>query len=143
MPINSQWFRPFTFNDANNDGLIQRAEVVVDTAFQYFGYVVPRDLISVQNGLDFFGRKLRINAMFDYKGGNSILDGANNFQCNTGPFACNETQDPKAEQWKQARAIAKTYGSVTGGTTYKTTVGYFRNAQFWKFRELSAVVQMP
>ena len=33
--------------------------------------------------------------------------------------------------------------SVLGGTTYKTTVGYFRSNQFWKFREVSAVWQLP
>jgi hypothetical protein len=84
-----------------------------------------------------------LNALFDYKGGSSILDGANNFQCNTGPFACRDTQDPTAPLDRQAAAIAKTYGTVIGGTTYKTSAGYFVNNQFWKFRELSAVVQLP
>jgi hypothetical protein len=46
--------------------------------------------------------------------------------------------------WKQARAIAKTYGTTyPTGTNFKTTRGYFMNGQFWKFRELSAVVQLP
>ena len=75
------------------------AEVHVDSAFKYFGYIAPRDIISVQNGFDLFSRRLRINMMFDYKGGNSILDGANNFQCNTGPYACRDTQDPTASRW--------------------------------------------
>jgi hypothetical protein len=86
---------------------------------------------------------LRIQALFDYKGGSSILDGANNFQCNTGPFACRDTQDPTAPLDRQAAAIGKTYGTVIGGTTYKTSAGYFVNNQFWKFRELSATWQLP
>ena len=60
------------------------------------GYRVPRDIFSIQNGFDLFNHKLRLTALFDYKGGYSIQDGANNFQCNTGPFACRETQDPTA-----------------------------------------------
>ncbi|MGH7616887.1 MAG: SusC/RagA family TonB-linked outer membrane protein [Gemmatimonadaceae bacterium] len=143
LPINSQWFRGYTYSDANGDGIIQKSEVAVDTAFSYFGYITPRDLISVQNGFDLFGRKLRLNMMFDYKGGNSILDGANNFQCNTGPYACRDTEDPSFSQDRQAAAIAKQFGSTINSTSYKTTVGYFRNDQFWKFREVSLVWQLP
>jgi TonB-linked SusC/RagA family outer membrane protein len=142
-PINAQWYRPYTYADANGDGIIQVSEVHVDSTFQNYGYRVPRDIFSIQNGLDFIGGKLRITMMFDYKGGNSILDGANNFQCNTGPFACRDTQDPTVSLDRQAAAIAKTYGTTLNGTNYKTSLGYFRNNQFWKFRELSAVLQLP
>ena len=143
FPINAQWYRPYTYNDANGDGILQVSEVHVDSAFQYFGYRVPRDIFSIQNGLDFMGGALRLTMMFDYKGGNSILDGANNFQCNTGPFACRDTQDPTVSLDRQAAAIAKTYGTTIAGTNYKTSLGYFRNNQFWKFRELSAVWRLP
>jgi len=142
-PINEQWYRPYTYADKNGDGVLQVSEVQVDPNESSFGYKVPRDIISVQNGFDLFGRRLRINAMFDYKGGASILDGANNFQCNTGPFACRDTQDPTAPLDRQAAAIAKTYGTRVDGTTYKTSAGYFVNNQFWKFREFSTVWQLP
>jgi TonB-linked SusC/RagA family outer membrane protein len=142
-PINAQWYRPYTYSDANHDGIVQVSEVHVDSSFQYFGYRVPRDLMSIQNGFDFLGGMVRITMMFDYKGGASTLDGANNFQCNTGPFACRDTQDPTVSLDRQAAAIAKTYGTTLNGTNYKTSLGYFRNNQFWKFRELSAVLQLP
>jgi len=142
-PINAQWYRPYTYHDDNGDGILQVAEVHVDSAFQFFGYRVPRDIFSVQNGFDLFNGKLRLNAMFDYKGGNSLLDGANNFQCTTGPFACRDTQDPTASLDRQAAAIAKTFGTTLNGTSYKTAKGYFRSNQFWKFREMSAVLQLP
>jgi len=142
-PINEQWYRPISYSDANGDGVLQISEVHVDSGMVAMGYRTPRDLISVQNGFDLFGRRFRIQALFDYKGGSSILDGANNFQCNTGPFACRDTQDPTAPLDRQAAAIAKTYGTVIGGTTYKTSAGYFVNNQFWKFRELSATWQLP
>ena len=118
-------------------------EVHVDSLFQFYGYRVPRDIVSLQNGFDFFSGLLHINMMFDYKGGSSVLDGANNFQCNTGPFACRDTQDPTVSLDRQAAAIAKTYGTTLNGTNYKSSLGYFRNNQFWKFRELSAVLQLP
>jgi hypothetical protein len=97
----------------------------------------------VQSGFDLFNRKVRINAMFDYKGGYNTQDGANNFQCNSPPLSCRETQDPTAPLALQARAIAKTYGSVLPTGTFKSGAGYFINGQFWKFREFSAVVSLP
>ncbi len=142
-PINEQWYRPYTYSDANGDGVLQVSEVHVDSGYASFGYRVPRDIISIQNGLDLFGRKLRIQALFDYKGGASILDGANNFQCNTSPQACRSTQDPTAPLAQQAAAIAKTNGSTVAGTNYKSSAGYFVNNQFWKFREFSATAQLP
>jgi hypothetical protein len=142
-PINEQWYRPLTYNDDNKDGVLQQSEVHVDSGMVSFGYRTPRDIISIQNGFDLFQRRIRLNAMFDYKGGASVLDGANNFQCNTGPFACRDTEDPTAPFDRQAAAIAKTYGTVIGGTSFKTSAGYFVSNQFWKFRELSAVVQIP
>jgi hypothetical protein len=43
----------------------------------------------------------------------------------------------------QARAVAQTYGTTYNGTNYKSALGYYMNNQFWKLRELSAVVQLP
>ncbi len=85
-------------------------------------------------------RRIRVTANFDYKGGGNSVDGANNFQCNTGPFACRETQDPTAPLWMQARAIAKTYGTngVKAGAS-----GYYQRNQFWKLRELSTIFMLP
>jgi hypothetical protein len=142
-PINSQWFHPYTYHDDNGDGILQVNEVHVDSSYRYFGYRVPRDIFSVQNGFDLFGGKLRLTGMFDYKGGASILDGANNFQCNTGPYACRDTQDPTVSFDRQAAAIAKRFGTTIGGLSYKTSLGYFRNNQFWKFRDFSAIWQLP
>ena len=142
-PINEQWYRSFTYKDDNGDGVLQVSEVHVDSNLVSYGYRVPRDIFAVQSGFDLFGRRLRLNFSFDYKGGSSILDGANNFQCNTNPFACRATQDPTAPLDRQAAAIAKTYGTTLNGTSFKTSAGYFVNNQFWKFREFSAVMQLP
>ena len=149
LPINGQWYRPFTYNDANHDGVLQwnkddaLSEVHVDSALKFKGVTAPRDIFSIQNGFDLFRHTLRINMSFDYKGGFNVQDGGNNFQCNTDPRACAETQDPTAPLAEQARNIAKTYGSNLGGTNYKTAGGYFMNGQFWRFRELSFVYQLP
>lgn len=149
MPINGQWYRPYTYNDANKDGVLQwnstdaLSEVHVDTALVFKGVTSPRDIVSIAQGFDLLKHRLRLNFSFDYKGGFNVQDGANNFQCNTDPRACAETQDPKSPLAEQARNIAKTYGSNVGGTNYKTAGGYFMNGQFWRWREFSAVYQLP
>jgi TonB-linked SusC/RagA family outer membrane protein len=142
-PINSQWYRTYTYSDDNKDGVLQVSEVHVDSAFKNFGTGVPSAIISIQNGFDLLNRRLRISSSFDYKGGYSTQDGANNFQCNSPPASCRETQDPTAPLALQARAIAKTYGSTINGVNYKTGAGYFINGQFWRFRELSATAYLP
>lgn len=142
LPLFGQWYRNYTYADANHDGIIQQGEVQVDTALSFHGIGFAKDLASISTGLDFFSRKLHINALFDYKGGGNVLE-SNYFQCSSAPKACRETQDPTSPIELQARAVAVTYGSKTGGTTYTTRAGYFVPAQYWKFRELSAVVSLP
>lgn len=142
-PMNGQWYRGYTYHDDNGDGILQVAEVHVDSAFSYMGTLTPPDLFSIQNGFDFFGGRLHLNAMFDYKGGAKMLDGANNFQCNSSPMACRDSQDPTAPLSLQARQIAKTYGTTLNKTSYKTAAGYFVDSRFWKFREVSAVLTLP
>ena len=149
LPINAQFYRNYTYKDANNDGVLQVSEVTVDSAFSYIGYRVPRDLMSVSTGVDLLDKSLRIQTLFDHKGGAGALDGANNFQCTTNPFACRESQDKTAPLWMQARNIAKFYGTtyydpiLNQNVTYKTARGYFMSNAFWKWRELSATYTLP
>lgn len=154
-PLNAQWLKPYHWADKNGDGILQVSEVIVDSARYSSGYNVARDIFSIQNGFDLFNHKVRINASFDYRGGGNTLDGTNNFDCPSNvPLSCPETQDKNTPLWKQARAIAATYGTVIGDTnsttgvitnavTEKSGLGYYMSLQAWKFRELSAVIQLP
>src|SRR6185436_1914623 len=90
----------------------------------------------------FFNRKLRLNLLFDYKSGGNTLEG-NYFQCSSVPRGCRENNDPTESLELQARAVALGYGTRIGGTTYTTRLGYFSSNQFWKFREASAVINLP
>ena len=141
-PLFSQWYRNYTYADKNGDGIIQLNEVQVTRRCRATGVGFAKDIASVQSGFDLFQRKLRINTLFDYKGGGNTLEG-NYFQCSSAPRACQETQDPTAPLWMQARAVAVTYGTKVNGTTYTTRNGYFVQAQYWKFREVSAVITLP
>jgi TonB-linked SusC/RagA family outer membrane protein len=149
-PINSRWFRPYTYSDKNGDGIIQSVgEVVVaggnaDTAFRYIGYAFPRDIIAMVHGFDLLRNKLRVTMAFDHKGGWNLQDGGNNFQCNAAPYACRENNDKTAPLDWQARHVAKFYGSTdANGAVQKTDRGYYQPGNFWKFREFSAAYTVP
>ncbi len=54
LPANGWFYNPYTFNDANHDGLIDPSEVTVASSAVYMGYSQPRDIFSIQNGFDLF-----------------------------------------------------------------------------------------
>jgi hypothetical protein len=141
-PLFSQWYRNYTYSDDNHDGIIQLAEVHVDSALSRAGVGFAKDVAAIQNGFDLFQRRLRVNVLFDYKGGGSTLEG-NYFQCSSTPKACRESQDATSPLWMQARAVAITYGTKLNGTTYTTRKGYFVQSQFWKLREVSGTMLLP
>ena len=59
-PLNMQWYRGYTYNDANGDGIIQVAEVKVDSALSKIAVGFAKDVVSIQNGFDLLNRRLRI-----------------------------------------------------------------------------------
>ncbi len=142
QPLFMQWYRGYTYADKNGDGIIQVNEVTVDTALSPIAVGFAKDLVSIQNGVDLFQRRLHLSALFDYRAGGNTLEG-NYFQCSSAPKACRDNQDPTAPLWMQARAVAVNNGTRVNGTTYTTRLGYFVPAQFWKFRELSASLLLP
>jgi TonB-dependent SusC/RagA subfamily outer membrane receptor len=142
-PLFNIWYARYTYDDANHDGIIQVSEVKVSDTLSSAGVGFAKDIASVQNGFDLMNRRVRIMATFDYKSGGSTLDD-NYFRCSSTPKACRETNDPTAPLDWQARAVAMIYGTkYPNGTTYTTRYGYFRSNQFWKFRELSATLELP
>jgi TonB-linked SusC/RagA family outer membrane protein len=143
LTFNGLFIRPYTFKDANNDGIIQEAEVTVDTGFVYRGYTSPRDLVSIQNGFDLLQKRLRINVLLDYKGGYNYFNETADFICRSSPKACREDQDKTTPIELQARAVARNSGTILNGTRYTSTSGFWENGQFWRLREVSATLQMP
>jgi TonB-linked SusC/RagA family outer membrane protein len=141
-PIDGRYGHAYTWADDDHNGRISASEVHVDTAWTYFGYLQPRDVVTIQNGFDLFTRKLRISASFDYKGGNMSYDGATSFLCQQYP-SCPETSNPGVELWKQARAAAYRFGTTANGVTTTSDAGYLANGRFWRFREFSTTWTLP
>jgi len=138
FPISGIFLKPYTFSDANGDGIIAPSEVTVDPNVRYFGYSVPRDLVSITNGFDLFSRRVRITVLTDYKGGFSLNNSSGSFYC--GNFkTCASSNLPTTPLWDQARNVANS----SAKNPNKTSAGYYENGQYWKLREVSAAYTLP
>jgi TonB-linked SusC/RagA family outer membrane protein len=145
FPVNAQFNRPFTFADSNHDGIITPNEVQVTPSnapgtingFVYMGYAVPRDIISITNGVDLFNRKLRLTVLTDYKGGYVLNNQSNSFYATN--FATWYSENLKSTSLAdQARNVA-----ASSALNPSTDFGYYENGQFWKLREVSAALTLP
>jgi TonB-linked SusC/RagA family outer membrane protein len=136
VSVNGVFYRPYTYNDDDGNGYLSVNEVHVDSIFRYWGYNIPRDIVSIQNTFNMFDRRLRIHLLFDHKGGGLLLDQTSNIQC-AQSNSCPGASNLNASLAEQARNIATRNANPT------TAVGFVYPNQFWKFREASAVWTLP
>jgi hypothetical protein len=135
--VNGFFARPFSFADSNKDGIITPNEVIVSKAFQYVGYSLPRDIVSITNGFDLFNRKLRLTVLTDYKGGYSLYNQSGQFYSQNFPTWYSENVKSTALA-DQARTVAN-----SSAKNPSTVMGFLENGQFWKLREVSAALTLP
>ena len=136
LPVNAVFSRPYTYSDANGDGIITPNEVTINPNYQYMGYSAPRDLFSVTNGFDLFNRKLRITVLTDYKGGFVLLNAFYSFHSTNAMWYANQVKSTPL--WDQARTVAE-----SNAENPRTDWGYRENGQYWKLREVSAAWTVP
>ncbi|HEY5061269.1 MAG TPA: TonB-dependent receptor, partial [Gemmatimonadaceae bacterium] len=136
MSVNGWFYRPYTYNDTNGDGILTVDEVQVAPTFSYYGYSFPRDIVSLQNGVELFRRKLRVNLLFDYRGGFSVFNQTANIQC-AQSNSCPGASNLGASLAQQAANIA------TRNENPSSAVGFLQSGQFWRFREASATLTLP
>jgi TonB-linked SusC/RagA family outer membrane protein len=137
FPLNGYWQRRYAFNDANGDGLIAVAEIQPDTNISYLGYSAPRTEISSQAGVDLFNKRIRITALFDFRGGYLIDNTTERFRCLT-RVNSRERIDPTAPLERQARcAAAQLPGAL------QTFAGYLERGDFVRFREIAMTWRVP
>ncbi|MGH7618824.1 MAG: SusC/RagA family TonB-linked outer membrane protein [Gemmatimonadaceae bacterium] len=140
LPVNAWVVRPFTYADANGDGIITPDEVTINSAASamiYYGYSSPRDIIAITNGLDLFQRHLRLTALFDYKGGYNLNNSGGSFYATN--FATWYSENLKdTPLWDQARNVA-----ASSAKNPSTAIGYAENGSYWRLREVSAAWTLP
>lgn len=135
-PLYGYWQRKYTYSDANNDGIITVNEIKVADSATFVGYSRPRYETSLSNAFEFFNHTIRFNTLFDYKGGNKLLNGTERIRC-SGRNNCRGAMDKTASLAAQAAAVA-----VREDPSH-TQYGYMEDASFVRFRELSVTYMLP
>lgn len=126
------WAKPYTFADANGDGIIQPDEITYGDEDVFVGTPFPRREAGINTNMTLFGW-VRLGAQLDYRGGHKLYNSTEEFRCGFG--ICRGINDPNAPLWEQARAIAVN----EDGTVY----GYMEDADFVRLRELSLTLTAP
>jgi len=156
-PISGIWAKPIIgWNDLNGDGILTVNEVTIksDTMFDesidpltgkakhsvlgvgtFRGYAEPRYLTTFTSGIDLFNRRLRIQNLFDWRGGNRYYNNTERIRC-TRPN-CNGLFNPAASFQEQAMDVAAI------SSPEKTLDGYMQPGAFVKWREATATLTLP
>ncbi len=156
-PINGIWARPILgWHDDNKDGILTPGEVDIgaDTLFDntidpatgkpkhsvigvgtFRGYSAPRYQTTLTSGIELFNHKVRIQNLFDWRGGNLWYNNNERIRC-TRPN-CNAMYNPNASFEEQAMNVAANFDPA------KTLDGFYQTGAFVKWREASVTVQVP
>ena len=96
------WAQPITsYDDKNKDGILTYNsnaalnEVFVGDSSIFRGYTQPRHLITATPGFEFLNRKLRLQALFDYRGGHLAYNNTERIRC-VSRQNCNGLMNPKS-----------------------------------------------
>jgi TonB-linked SusC/RagA family outer membrane protein len=165
-PLFGLWAQPITaWNDANGDKIITPNEQTVgrrctqemvdagpgtatspgfkcasvgglDTSSVFRGYSAPRQFLSVTPGFDLLRKRLRVQALLDYRGGNSYYNNTERIRC-VSRQNCNGFMNPKSDFEEQAMVV----GTLNDPT--RTLDGFFQSGDFVKLREVSVSWDLP
>lgn len=134
FPLGGRWERPYTFSDANSDGIIEESEITFNDDPEYIGPGLPERNVSFSSSITLFDR-LRIYGLLDHQGDYYADNFTEGFRCRF--LLCQSLIDPSTPLADQARAVA--YGI----SSQRNLFGYLEKADFWKLRELSATFFVP
>lgn len=136
-PIYSMFAQPYTYNDANHDGIIEPNEVIMSSAERYYGPTIPPMQLTVGTHVGLLDSRIRIGALFDYRGGFVIPNEVLGDQCllNTAQATVSKAASAAA----QATCVAYS-GAVNGVNDNR---GLISDAAFIRFRELSLTYTAP
>jgi TonB-linked SusC/RagA family outer membrane protein len=131
FPLYGLWGRTYTFNDANNDGLLVAGEMTYG-AFQFIGPTYPTRELAFSPTIELLGRKLRISGQVDSKWGMKKLNNTKRHQCQAG-ISCQGLYNG-APLEEQAKAVAAAASIFTG---------FYEDGSFTRLREMAVSYQMP
>ena len=131
-PAGSYFMVPYTYNDANHDGIIGVNEVSIGSQPVFLGSPFPDHGGTLSTELT-IGKRIRLYGLLDGRFGNKLFNSTEQFRC--GFLNCQGVNDPKAPLADQAAAVANAF--------YATQAGYIEDGSFVKLRELSVTLYAP
>jgi len=131
-PVGGYWQLPYTWSDANGDGIVARSEVTIGENSVYLGSPLPSREVSIAPTLTLL-RRVRVTALLNYRGGHRIYNAGQEFRCAVF-VRCSEAFVPGSSLESQARRVAGLLG---------TSAGYIEDADFWKLREVAVTIDAP
>jgi TonB-linked SusC/RagA family outer membrane protein len=136
-PLYGWWSRALTgFEDKNGNGIIEYnanqtlSEITVTDTNVFLGQPLPKRELAIASTWDTFRRKVRIQAMVDYKGGHLIYNNTERIRC-ASRFNCSGLINPQSSLFEQARTV------LVREHPSRSVSGFFEKGDFWRFRELS------
>jgi TonB-linked SusC/RagA family outer membrane protein len=147
-PLGGFWTRPYTYEDKNGDGLIDRTEVTMaarDSAIDtplvkgatFVGGILPKYEASLTTSLGFFSGAVNVGARMDYLGGHKQYNNTEGFRCISTGNNCQAIHDKSAPLDEQARAVVRRF------IDNESQLGYIEDASFAKLREVSVTYTIP
>lgn len=134
-PAGAFFSTPYTFDDADGNGLLTNDEVTVGDEPEFIGPALPTYQVSVGGDLRLFDF-LRISTLFEARGGNYQGNDSEAFRCGfRSTRGCSAVANPDASLEVQAAHIADRYLASQYGTIEK--------ADFIKWREISFTLEAP
>lgn len=136
-PLFGLWDRPYTYNDANHDGVIVPSEITLAATDAYKGSTLPEYESALSNTFGLFNNKVHLNALMDYRGKfwNSYTIGSN--RC-VSAANCEAINVAGSSLDDQAAAVAAATGALRN-----TKWGIFQPNDFIKLREVSVAFDAP
>lgn len=131
-PLGGFWYYDFTYEDADNNGLLTVDEVEVDPDVTFAGQPLPTRTASLNTSLTLFDY-VRVSTLLEHQGGHTQWSGTDEWQCVF--LLCRDLNSPDTPLDKQARAIADYWAF--------SFFGYFEDASFVKLREVSVTLMAP
>jgi hypothetical protein len=142
-PLNGHWSRRLVgYQDLDKDGLIEwnadsaKSEITVSATPEYHGASMPLREFALTNAFEFWGRRLRVAAMLDYKGGHLVYNNTERIRC-ASRNNCEGLINPDASLFEQARTV------LVRDHPSRSVAGFFEEADFIRFRELSLTFDAP
>ncbi|MGH9158825.1 MAG: TonB-dependent receptor domain-containing protein, partial [Vicinamibacteraceae bacterium] len=131
-PLFGFWARPvLSYDDANGNGIIEPAEVVVGDSEVFAGSSIPtRDLVAGTT-VTLARGTISLSGLINYRGGYKTYNEAVWLACLAGA-SCRAMNDPATPLREQAYAVAYTTASL-GNARW----GLIEDASHWRLREVS------